>query len=737
MPSGSIRLNQNAVSARIVWPVAFILLSILVIGAGAAGWNAVRVNRAALLRQMDQLTNALARERGLAANRLAEMVSQPAILDALADKSSAEAVRTGLRAAMTANSGMSEIVLVSPDGIALADLVAPGTQNRFERLLPSLQPFIAAVRDRASQQTLRRTGDGMIRDPQSVLGLGEARIVHAADGPIIAAAVPLPGESVFGRMVAVAAQPLTDATLQEIAAASGLSHLRLVSSADEADSGMPLLDGDGDPVSWLVFDPEQPGKPMLRLLIPAASVAFAGILLFSAFLFAHVRRITIDLMVREAEATHQSLHDEMSGLPNRAFFTERLDSELLGLQPDGDGLAVFFLDLDRFKEINDAHGHDAGDTLICTVAKRLSAALRGSDTLARFGGDEFAIIQRGIRSPNDCATLAHRLLDTMREPYDIDGRQVYVGLSMGIALAPQNGRDRTTLMKLADVALYRAKHEGRNRYAFFEIGMDSTMRLRKLVQEELRDAIAGDRLDINYQPQFSADGRKITGVEALVRWLHPVHGFISPAEFIPIAEERGLIGMLGEWVLRRACRDGRRWKDITVAVNVSPIQFRQKEFVATISRIVEEEGMDPGRVELELTEGVIVEDADTAENAMMELRSLGFRFALDDFGTGYSSLIYLRRFAFDKIKIDRSFLESMESTGESAILVHSVVHLGRALGLTVTAEGVETPEQHRFLQAVGCHQLQGYLFSKPVSAAAIDDLLGLTMPQQLPGAQVA
>ena len=469
---------------------------------------------------------------------------------------------------------------------------------------------------------------------------------------------------------------------------------------------------------------------MLSLLVPSVSVALCAILLFSGFLFAHVRTITIDLMAREVEATHQSLHDDLSGLPNRAFFTERLDAELAALRPDGDGLAVFYLDLDRFKEINDVHGHDAGDELITLVSRRLSSALRGTDTLARFGGDEFAVIQTGVKDPHDCATLAHRLLDAMRLPCDLDGRQIYVGVSIGIAMAPQNGRDRTAIMKLADVALYRAKHEGRNRYAFFEVGMDASLRLRKLVEEDLRDTILADKLDIAYQPQFTADGSQVTGVEALVRWNHPVHGWISPGEFVPIAEERGLVSMLGEWVLRRACRDGRRWPGISVAVNVSPIQFRQKDFVATIMRIVAEEQMDPSRIELELTEGVIVDDADTAENAMMELRAEGFRFALDDFGTGYSSLIYLRRFAFDKIKIDRSFLESMETTGESAILVHSVVHLGRALGLTVTAEGVETTEQQRFLQAVGCHQLQGYLLSKPVPAARIDELLGLTRPAE-------
>jgi EAL domain-containing protein (putative c-di-GMP-specific phosphodiesterase class I) len=253
--------------------------------------------------------------------------------------------------------------------------------------------------------------------------------------------------------------------------------------------------------------------------------------------------------------------------------------------------------------------------------------------------------------------------------------------------------------------------------------MDETIRMRKVVEDDLRHAIAADELVLHYQPLVSADGQTIVGLEALVRWPHAKQGLISPARFISLAEERGLVIPLGEWVLRRACEDGRRWPGLRIAVNVSPIQFRHRDFVTSVMRALRETGFDPARLELELTEGVVVEDADAAEAAMMELRAMGVHLALDDFGTGYSSLIYLRRFAFDKIKIDRSFLESMEATGESAILVHSIVHLGRALGLTVTAEGVETKEQHRFLQALGCHQLQGFLFSKPVPPEEIDALM--------------
>jgi diguanylate cyclase len=439
----------------------------------------------------------------------------------------------------------------------------------------------------------------------------------------------------------------------------------------------------------------------------------------------YIRRLSRELAQSQERAHNLFGRDPLSSLPNRLLFSERLDTELHRLGRMEGGIAVLFLDLDRFKDVNDTHGHQAGDELIKQVAQRLGDLLRGADTLARFGGDEFAIIQTGIRSSQDAEALARRILDAVGLPFEIGDARVSVGVSIGIALAPENGTSHEILMRLADTALYQAKSEGRNRFSFFERTMDEALRMRKIVEDDLRHAIIRDELTLHYQPVFSADGRTVVAVEALVRWPHSQQGLISPKSFISIAEERGLVVPLGEWVLRRACMDGKRWPGVRIAVNVSPIQFRQRDFVASVVRTLRDAQFDPTLLELELTEGVVVEDADAAEAAMMELRALGVNLALDDFGTGYSSLIYLRRFAFDKIKIDRSFLESMEATGESAILVHSIVHLGRALGLTVTAEGVETKEQHRFLQALGCHQLQGFLFSKPVPPEEIDRLLGI------------
>ena len=476
--------------------------------------------------------------------------------------------------------------------------------------------------------------------------------------------------------------------------------------------------GDGDGAGGTGTEKAAPDR-LAAILI--AGLALATVL-FAAIAF-YFHRTTKDLAQTEALSKSLLGRDPLSGLANRLLLNERLDRELARIAAGGTGIAVMFIDLDRFKDVNDTYGHQAGDELIRLVADRILGALSPEDMLARLGGDEFAVIRANVLSLEQAEALARSVLEILTKPFTLSETQVTIGASIGVALAPEHARNREGLMKLADAALYQAKAEGRNRARFFQSHMDEAVRMRKVVEEELRLAIEQDQLVLHYQPLVSADGQRIVGLEALVRWPHPTRGMISPADFIPIAEERGLVIPLGDWVLRRACRDGCRWPGLRIAVNVSAIQFRHRDFVGNVTAALKDTGFEASRLELELTEGVVVADADAAEEAMVELRALGIHLALDDFGTGYSSLIYLRRFAFDKIKIDRSFLESMEVTGESAILVHSIVHLGRALGLVVTAEGVETAEQHRFLQALGCHQLQGFLFSRPVPADNIDRML--------------
>lgn len=585
---------------------------------------------------------------------------------------------------------------------------------------------------RSAREVPLSIGQGEDSLPQP--GTSRSAIVRDRDETLmltavnLSRAIPLGTANMPEALLLIAYRHISTSLLAELSDRYRIADIRLIAAQpSDGHNGLALRAPDGTVSGWLSWTPTRPGDVMLhRFLWALIAVA----LLFSAIFIFVVQRLRAaagQIELRERQIQRLAGQDELSLLPNRRSFDLTLDQTLADLQQDGRTLAVMLIDLDRFKAVNDTYGHTAGDELIRQVATRLASSVQAEDTVARIGGDEFGIIQTQA-TPARCTALAERILTRLTEPFIVMGIEVTIGCSIGIAMAPRDGKDREMLLKLADTALYQSKNNGRNRFAFFETQMNRSLQLKRMVEDDLRRAIENDELTLHYQPQVSVDGSTIVGVEALVRWPHPVHGMIPPSDFITIAEERGLIVPLSEWVLRRACSEARRWSGVRLAVNVSPIQFRHKDFVANVIRIIEETDFDPAQLELELTEGVLIEDADAAETAMMDIRAHGVGLALDDFGTGYSSLIYLRRFAFDKIKIDRSFLEYMEATGESAILVHSMAHLGRALGLRVCAEGVETAEQHRFLQAIGCHELQGFLFSKAVPAHEIDRLLDLSNP---------
>jgi diguanylate cyclase (GGDEF)-like protein len=532
----------------------------------------------------------------------------------------------------------------------------------------------------------------------------------------------------------VGVRSLPDQALRDIGKRYELANIRFRATVEPSrDYVLPVLDSAGERIGFLTWDPARPGSAMLPTLLMTMLASMAAIVSAFAVVFQRLRRLGTELATDEERAQRLAHHDHLSGLLNRAGFEARLAAEMARSERNHAGFALHLVDLDRFKQVNDTLGHQAGDEVIKETARRIAGVVRGADVVARLGGDEFGVIQIDTDSTHEASSLAERLREAITRPMDYHGVEIGVGCSIGIALGPTHDTDHAAIMKLADSALYEAKNNGRGRYRFYEAGADASLRMKQLVEEELRDAIANDQLELHYQPQVSADGARIVGLEALVRWRHPTRGMIPPLDFIPIAEQRGLIIPLGNWVIRRACADARRFGDIKIAVNLSAAQIKQASFSANLMREITQAGIDPALIELELTEGMIVEDELHAAQVITALRDKGVSFALDDFGTGYSSLIYLRRFSFDKIKIDRSFLEAVDSQGESAILLHSVVHLGRALGLTVCAEGVESAEQHRFLQAIGCHQLQGYHFAKPMRA----DDIALLLDRDQPFASVA
>lgn len=424
----------------------------------------------------------------------------------------------------------------------------------------------------------------------------------------------------------------------------------------------------------------------------------------------------------EARIHHLARHDALTDLPNRIEFLEQMAHTEAGLQR-GEMAAVLYIDLDHFKAVNDTLGHAVGDEVIKQAAVRLWGTTRESDLLARLGGDEFALLLKPMESPEAAARVADRIIKAMCAPMNIKGQQIEIGASVGIAVGPGDGLDTDTLVKNADLALYKAKSEGRSAYHFFEAGMDAELQQRRVIEAGLRMALGRDEFRLVFQPLLGLRENRVTCVEALLRWDFEGRT-VSPTEFIPVAEETGLIAAIGEWVLSEACAAAATWPGhIRVAVNLSPVQFRQRDLVAQVRRALTDAKLDPTRLELEITESLLLGDSESTLKALHELRAMGVRICMDDFGTGYSSLSYLRSFPFDKIKIDRSFMRDLASRADSQAIIRAVIGLGQSLGMSTTAEGIETEEQLSLVRAHGVSEVQGYLFSPPVSGEDLLDLL--------------
>jgi diguanylate cyclase (GGDEF)-like protein len=440
-----------------------------------------------------------------------------------------------------------------------------------------------------------------------------------------------------------------------------------------------------------------------------------------------------ELRRAEERIRHLAHHDILTGLPNRSLFRDRLEHAMARSRRMQSPVAVMCLDLDRFKEINDTLGHPAGDKLLKIVAERLGTCVRETDTVARLGGDEFAVVQVDVAEAEGVAVLARRILMALAQPIDLDGHEVSCSGSIGIAMYPEDGDDPDRLLKNADIALYRAKADGRNTHSFFESEMNVRLRLRRELQSDLHRALANGEFEVRYQPLLDALDGNLTGFEALLRWHHPERGLMLPLEFIPLAETSGLIKPLGQWVLQQACSEAAAWPaPLKVAVNLSPAQFHHADLVGLVEDALDVAGLEAGRLELELTERIFASETAGALEGLKRLKERGVRFSMDDFGTGYSSLSYLRRFPFDRIKIDASFVGELETSSDASAIVAAIIRLARGLGMAATAEGVETEQQLAYLRTNGCEEVQGYYFSPPIPADGIAGFLSARAPELQP-----
>jgi diguanylate cyclase (GGDEF)-like protein len=499
------------------------------------------------------------------------------------------------------------------------------------------------------------------------------------------------------------------------------AHFTLVKSDREGQAYYPLMNRAGRFVAFFEWQPDRPGQLVLSRTAPGLATGFviAGIVIF--LLLTQLWRSAAVLRADRLTAQHRARHDPLTGLPNRTEFEAQLAAALRPDEPRAEPLALLMLDLDRFKQVNDTLGHQAGDELIQAVSQRLRGLVRPADTIARIGGDEFAVIHLTQGGEPEALRLSEKIIEALGKPFDVFGREAFVGVSIGVAVAEHTDHDRLEVIRRGDIALHEAKASGRNRAVVFTEAMSELLQGRHAIESELREALRwGDQLSVAYQPLFSRETDAVIGAEALARWTHPRLGLVAPALFIPVAEATGLIEALGDFVLRESCLLGAHWPGRTIAVNISPTQLRNPAFPGRVFELLKTTGMRTADLELEITEGILLEESPEITDALSSFRAAGIRIALDDFGTGYSSLNYLKRYPVERIKIDRSFVSQLMPGNSSVAIVQAMVTLAHALGISVTAEGVETEEQKAILSQMGCNTFQGFLMSAPVSRPAIE-----------------
>ncbi len=633
------------------------------------------------------------------------------------------------------NHGFSKSILINRD-YGVQYVYAQNHTNKWmtQELLQELKPAVAKVRARYII-SFRRTPSGLYSFiPQSSdarRSIAETGLVSLAGEPyLFSAAAIMPQIQSISRVrfppsVLVSLVPLRGEKLTEISEMSRLDGFVLANNQTQRDGvgRFQLKSPLGQDVGLIAWQTTEPGSQMIRRINPFLALAAFMIAAVVIAVTIFTRQMTKRLARSEAKAVHSSRHDALSGLPNRARFHALLTDTLDESVAKGTNTAVVYIDLDHFKDINDTLGHSAGDKVITAVAQRLQRVIPETGIVARISGDEFAMVIKNCEDDVWLEYILDQVQDEIGRPIMIGRRELHASLSMGAAIAPRDGNDPDELLRKADIALYDAKANGRNRRSFFEPNMEHHVQSKDRLSRELRLALKNDELTLAYQPQSDTSAKRIVSVEALARWTKEDGTVISPAQFIPVAEETGLINELGIWVLNKACAKAHEWPGITVSVNVSPNQFKHPRFVEKVMAILAANNLPPQRLEIEVTESVFAGRNDSVLKALRRLKNLGVKVALDDFGSGYSSLSYLRRFPFDTLKIDRDFVSDMNGNAEAEAILVSIIQLGKALGMTIVAEGIETLEQIRFLQAHDCNRMQGYYISRPLTDTALTAFL--------------
>jgi diguanylate cyclase (GGDEF)-like protein len=568
--------------------------------------------------------------------------------------------------------------------------------------------------------------DGRTFEARAGLVRGAWGLALVAVGPVVpvTADLPIPGGAIRHLAIAKAFDDDAVRSLGEDYLIEGLS---LSGSPTGSANRTQVHDYDGNTIAWLTWSPRELGSEA-QAGAETLGLSMLGLLGFLVMLLVAVAvHGVVRLQRKERDARHAATHDLLTGLPNRAALVARLDEAIRDLQHGGSPFAIAYLDLDGFKEVNDAYGHAAGDELLVTVAEAFRK-LCGDRLLVRVGGDEFAVVVVEPHAIVEAVEIGQRLVDFFEERLEVDGHLVALSTSVGIVGTGSGEITVEEMLRRADVAMYRAKQLGRDRICVFETGLDAARARRTKISEDLQRALAAESLSLAYQPVFDGLTGRVVAAEALLRWPHQSGEVVSTFEFISIAEESGLIDEIGEWAMRRACRDALGWPDIRVAVNVSPAQFRNPDFASVVASVLADVGFPAERLEIEVTENFFIDHPDQARSIIDGLRRLGVGLALDDFGTGYSSIGYLRRFPFDKVKVDRALVAGIDKDPAAQQMLQATVLIGRALDLTVTAEGVETEAEALVLRAAGCHQFQGYYFARPESAEALTARLATASP---------